>query len=99
METLLLSSEDAATIEEVTPVFERLAQSVGSRLKKAEKKAGMVSMEIKYYDFRTVSHQIQLDKPSNDPEVLKETCLQPVSRSMEWRTGSVAGHTDVKTLG
>lgn len=66
-------SEDAATIEEVTPVFERLAQSVGSRLKKAEKKAGMVSMEIKYYDFRTVSHQIQFDKPSNDPEVLKET--------------------------
>ena len=66
-------SEDAATIEEVTPVFERLAQSVGSRLKKAEKKAGMVSMEIKYYDFQTVSHQIQLDKPSNDPEVLKET--------------------------
>ena len=66
-------SEDAATIEEVTPVFERLAQSVGSRLKKAEKKAGMVSMEIKYYDFRTVSHQIQLDKPSNDPEVFKET--------------------------
>ena len=66
-------SEDAATIEEVTPVFERLAQSVGSRLKKAEKKAGMVSMEIKYYDFRTVSHQILLDMPSNDPEVLKET--------------------------
>ena len=66
-------SEDAATMEEIRPVFERLAQSVGSRLKKAEKKAGMVSMEIKYYDFRTVSHQIQLDKPSNDPEVLKET--------------------------
>ena len=66
-------SEDAATMEEIRPVFERLAQSVGSRLKKAEKKAGMVSMEIKYYDFRIVSHQIQLDKPSNDPEVLKET--------------------------
>ena len=66
-------SEDAETIEEVRPVFERLAQSVGGRLKKAGKKAGMVSMEIKYYDFRTVSHQIQLDKPSNDPEILKET--------------------------
>ena len=66
-------SEDAATMEEIRPVFERLAQSVGGRLKKAEKKAGMVSMEIKYYDFRTVSHQIQLDKPANDPEVLKET--------------------------
>ena len=66
-------SEDAATMEEIRPVFERLAQSVGGRLKKAEKKAGMVSMEIKYYDFRTVSHQIQLDKPANDPEVRKET--------------------------
>ena len=66
-------SEDAATIEEVIPVFERLAQSVGGRLKKAGKKAGMVSMEIKYYDFSTTSHQIQLDKPTNTPEVLKET--------------------------
>jgi len=66
-------SEDAETIEEVRPVFERLAQSVGERLKKAGKKAGMLSMEIKYYDFRTVSHQIQLDKPSNDPKILQET--------------------------
>ena len=66
-------SKDAATMEEIRPVFERLAQSVGGRLKKAGKKAGMVSMEIKYYDFRTVSHQIQMDKPTNDPEVLKET--------------------------
>ncbi len=66
-------SEDAATIEEVIPVFERLAQSVGGRLKKAGKKAGMVSMEIKYYDFSTTSHQIQLDKPTNTPEVLQET--------------------------
>ena len=30
----------------------------------------MVSMEIKYYDFRTISHQKQLEKPSNDPKVL-----------------------------
>ena len=65
--------EDISDIKAVRPVFEELAKSVGSRLKKAGKKAGMVSMEIKYYDFRTISHQIQLDKPSNDPEVLKET--------------------------
>ena len=31
-------SEDAATMEEIRPVFERLAQSVGGRLKKAERK-------------------------------------------------------------
>ena len=66
-------SEDAATMEEIRPVFERLAQSVEGRRNKADKKAGIFSMEIKYYDFRTVSHQIQMDKPTNDPEVLKET--------------------------
>lgn len=60
-------------MEEVRPVFDELAQSVGRRLKKAGKKAGMVSMEIKYYDFRTLSHQAQLERPSNDPQVLKET--------------------------
>ena len=64
--------EDAETIEEVRPVFEELALSVGRRLKKAGKKAGMVSAEIKYYDFRALSHQAQLEKPSNDPQVLKE---------------------------
>ena len=65
--------EDAATYEEVVPIFGELAESVSGRLKKAGKKAGMVSMEIKYYDFRTISHQIQLEKPSNDRNVLKET--------------------------
>src|SRR5699024_5391656 len=59
--------------EEVRPVFDELAQSVGRRLKKAGKKAGMVSVEIKYHDFRSLSHQMQLEKPSNDPQVLKET--------------------------
>ena len=66
-------SEDAATVEEVQPVFRKLAESVGNRLKKAGKRAGMVSMEIRYYDFRNVSHQVQLEKPSNDPEVLYRT--------------------------
>ena len=33
----------------------------------------MVSMEVKYYDFRSSSHQTQLEKPSNDPDVLYET--------------------------
>ena len=36
-------SEDATTYEEAREVFHELAQSVGNRLKKAGKKAGMVS--------------------------------------------------------
>ena len=66
-------SEDAVSEEEVRAVFRELAASVGNRLKKAGQKAGMVSMEIKYYDFRTISHQKQLEKPSNDPELLYDT--------------------------
>lgn len=40
-------SEDATTYEEARDVFRELAQSVGNRLKKAGKKAGMVSMEVR----------------------------------------------------
>ena len=69
-------SEDAATVEEAMKVFHKLAKSVGARLRKAGQRAGMVSMEIKYYDFRTASHQKQLLKPTNEDQVLYETACQ-----------------------
>ena len=69
-------SEDAATVEEAMKVFHKLAKSVGARLRKAGQRAGMVSMEIKYYDFRTASHQKQLLKPTNEDQVLYETPCQ-----------------------
>lgn len=69
-------SEDAATVEEAIKVFYKLAKSVGARLRKAGQRAGMVSMEIKYYDFRTASHQKQLLKPTNEDQVLYETACQ-----------------------
>ena len=68
-------SKDAVSAEEAGAVLAKLAGSVGKRLKNAGQKAGMVSMEIKYYDFRSVSHQKQLEKPSNDPEVLCKTAF------------------------
>ena len=69
-------SEDAATVEEAMKVFHKLAKSVGARLRKAGQRAGMVSMEIKYYDFRTASHQKQLLKPTNEDQALYETACQ-----------------------
>ena len=69
-------SEDAATYEEVQKVFKSLAQSVGGRLKKAGQKASMVSMEIKYYDFRKISHQKQLMRPTSDQNVLYESACE-----------------------
>ena len=65
-------AEDAVTYEEAEKVLKNLAESVGIRLKKAGKKAGMLSVEIRYFDFRNASHQMQLEKPSAQPEVLLE---------------------------
>ena len=36
----------------------------------------MYSVEIRYHDFRNVSHQTQLERPSNDPAVLYETACK-----------------------
>ena len=93
------SERIAETEEEVYAVFGELAQSVGRRLKKAGKKAGMVSMEIKYHDFRTISHQMQLEKPSKRSGAAEGYCVQPVPRGVERRTGASARHTDVETGG
>ena len=65
-------AEDAVTYEEAEKVLRNLAESVGTRLRKAGKKAGMLSVEIRYFDFRNASHQMQMEKPSAQPEVLLE---------------------------
>lgn len=69
-------SEDAKTIEVVKPVLEELANRVSERLRKAGQKAGMVSVEIKYADFQSVSHQTRLGKSANEQEVLYRTACQ-----------------------
>ena len=69
-------AEDAATYEEVREVFVGLAESVGRRLRKAGQKANMVSMEIKYHDFQSMSHQTQLSKPTSDEQVLLDTACR-----------------------
>lgn len=69
-------SEDAETLEQIRPVFADLAESVSGRLKKAGQKASMVSMEIKYYDFRKISHQKQLMRPTSEKKVLYESACE-----------------------
>lgn len=69
-------SSDAGTYEEVQKEFRKLSESVGKRLRKAGQKAGMVSMEVKYHDFRSMSHQMQLAKPTDEDAVLYETACR-----------------------
>lgn len=67
---------DLETEEEVRPVLRELAASVSKRLKRAGQKAGMLSVEIKYYNFESVSHQKQLLKPSLREEVIYEEAVE-----------------------
>ncbi len=69
-------AEDAATYEEAKAVFAELAESVGKRLRKAGQKACMVSMEIKYHDFQSISHQMQLTKPTCEERVLYDSACR-----------------------
>lgn len=68
--------KDVETEEEAALVLMNLAESVSQRLKKAGQKAGMLSVEIKYYNFENVSHQKQLIKPVNQKKELYETALE-----------------------
>ena len=66
-------SKDATTKEEAYTVLLSLADSVASRLRKTGVYASMVSVEIKYSSFRSVSHQCLLNEPANTANVIYET--------------------------
>lgn len=66
---------DLETEDEVKPVLMELSKSVGGRLKKAGQKAGMLSVEIKYYNFENVSHQRQLPKPTFEESEIYENAI------------------------
>ncbi|MBQ8878411.1 MAG: DNA polymerase IV [Lachnospiraceae bacterium] len=66
-------SKDVTLREEACKTLLWLAESVGKRLREAEQLAGMVSVEIKYSSFRSVSHQTTLDIPSDTTQFLYQT--------------------------
>jgi DNA polymerase-4 len=68
-------SFDATTMEEINNVLLSLAESVSKRLRASSQLAGMVSVEIKYSDFKSVSHQMQLSSPANTTDqIYKNAC-------------------------
>ena len=68
-------SEDIVTMERAKRVLRQLSESVSARLRKSGQKAGMISVEIKYHTFQSVSHQHQLIKCANTNDILfKAAC-------------------------
>ena len=68
--------KDLETEEEAREVLLRLAESVGGRLRKAGQKAGMVSVEIKYHNFESCSHQKQVLQPTNSDQIIYNTAVE-----------------------
>ncbi len=66
-------SKDVTDRQEACQTLLWLAESVGSRLREAGQLAGMVSVEIKYSSFRSVSHQTTLFSPSDSTQLIYET--------------------------
>ena len=68
-------SSDALTEEDARKVLLSLCESVGQRLRSSHQLAGQVCTEIRYSDFRNVSHQMPLTVPTASPDLLFESAV------------------------
>ena len=68
--------KDLETEVEAKEVLFKLAESVGGRLRKARQKASMISVEIKYYNFETCSHQKQVLSATNSDQMIYDTAVE-----------------------
>ncbi len=69
-------SEDVVSKENAYVVLLRLAESVAARLRSSHEAASMVSAEIKYATFRSVSHQMSLSIPTSSTDTIYRTACQ-----------------------
>ena len=99
-------ARDAVTEEEAREVLGRLAKSVGRRLRAAGQRAGSLTVEIKYYDFGTSSHQCQLVCETNSDRDIYEEAVRlfqelwdgrPI-RLLGIRSSKLAGEAQPKQL-
>lgn len=66
-------TQDAKTREDACRALLSLSETVCRRLRSAGQAAGMVSAEIKYHTFQSVSHQTSLAVPSASNETIYKT--------------------------
>lgn len=69
-------SKDVTTEDGAREVLLLLSETVGGRLRKEHQKANMVSVEIKYSTFQSVSHQKQIERATNADQVIYENACE-----------------------
>ena len=67
--------QDAKTKKETLPVFLKLAESVGGRLRKGGFQASLITVIIQNHEFITVSHQHKLSSPISSTNELYRIAL------------------------
>lgn len=65
--------KDVSHREDACLALLSLSDSVSARLRKAGQLAGMISVEIKYSNFRSVSHQMMLSVPTSSSHLIYQT--------------------------
>lgn len=73
-------SEDAIIFEDAQPVLLKLADTVAERLREDGRHAGMLSVEIKYADFTSFSHQRQFEIPVSTSRSIYEAAVELYQR-------------------
>ena len=64
-----------ASLEEMKPIILSLSESVSKRLRAIQSNAGTITVEIKYADFHSCSHQMALSSPDNTTTVIYEASM------------------------
>lgn len=67
---------DVVTRKEACLCLLSLSDSVAGRLRHAHQLAGMISVEIKYSDFQTASHQMALPTPTNTSQIIYDSACR-----------------------
>lgn len=62
--------KDLTSATEAKKILKQLADKVGSRLRKSSQCASSICVEIKYYTFVSVSHQMAIHTPTADGEII-----------------------------
>lgn len=68
--------KDLTSEEDAKPILMKLAEKVAERLRGEGQRAQMVSVEIKYNTFQSVSHQKQLLKATSNGQVIYENAVE-----------------------
>lgn len=69
-------SHDVTDRKEISGILKALSENVGRRLRETGQLAGMLCVEIKYFDFKSVSHQAQLLTPVSSSNMIFKTAEQ-----------------------